>query len=135
MVRIFCQSPSTTCRTVPVSDGGLRFHGEENCSAEVVDVSDARLPVVVVRVRTVAVSVGDGVPQSAEEQPADEERGTEDEGGVAPAEVDHGGEGVDEVVKSTSGDVRRRHVAGPVLEHKTPAVTTSVAVGQSIRRR
>ena len=135
MVITLRQSHSSTFRTVPVSDSGLRFHGEENGGAEVVDIGDTGLPVVVVWVRTVAVPVGDGVPQSSEEQPADDERGTEDEGSVAPAQVDEGSEDVHEVVKSTSGDVRRRHVARPVLEHKTSAVTTSVAVSQSIGRR
>ena len=43
--------------------------------------------------------VGDGVPECAEEQPADDERRSKHDDGVAPAQVDERRENVDNVVK------------------------------------
>ena len=63
-----------SCVYWPVADGGLRFDGEEQRSAEVVHVADARLPVVVVvvvGVPHVAVRVCNAQPDRRERRPTD----------------------------------------------------------------
>jgi len=111
----------------PVPDRVLRFYGEEQRRDEVVDVVDARFPVVLARgMQVVAMGNGDDVPDDAEDDPAEHEGESEHEQIVAPLHVDERREDVDQVLPVPFRDVSAKHVASAVLEHQPALLALGV---------
>jgi len=101
-----------------------------------VDVTDTRLPVIVVSMLAIAVSVGDAIPDNSERRPTDDERRTEQCHVVPPAHVDEGREYIGKVATTTFSHVLAGDVAGAVLVNDPSRLTrreASSTVDQSLK--
>ena len=94
---------------------------------EVVDVTNTRLPVVVVGALTVAVRVGDTEPYDGERRPTEDERCAEKRHVVLPSHVNERREDVDQVTTTTFGDILTGDVARPILVYYSPRLTLGEA--------
>jgi hypothetical protein len=117
----------------PVPDGVLRLYTEEVARGEVVDVENARVPVVLglvlreVLVLQVPVREHDQPPDQREEEPRDEVRQSEDGQGPAPLDVHQRGEDIVQVPDPQLGNPRVVYVAVAIFKNGAFAILAGLS--------